>query len=89
MKNSSQTEPAEIDVYEVLRQRREVAIIWCIADVRETRPDLNEDQSWQVLQACYRQHDCTVGFTWEHIECVADSLFPEPTESQCEGKEDL
>jgi hypothetical protein len=73
---SQPTLPNDINVHELLEQRREVAIIWCIEDVQELRPDLDDDQSWQVLQRCQRVHDCNHGFTWDLIQYVADDLFP-------------
>ena len=66
----------EVDVHKLLEQRRQIAIIWSIEDVQELRPDLNDDQCWQVLQRCKRVHDCNYGFTWELIEYLADDLFP-------------
>lgn len=69
---------ANFGIHELLAQRREVAVIWEIADVQSVREDLNEEQAWQVLLQCKRAHDCNHGFTWELIEVVADSMFPTP-----------
>jgi hypothetical protein len=66
-----------IDVHELLRQRRQVAVIWSVEDVQEVRPDLTDDQAWEVLQRCHDKHDCELGLTWTTIEIVADGLFPE------------
>ena len=68
---------AQIDIEQLLRQRRQVAAIWSVEDVQEVRPDLTDDQAWEVLQRCYRRHDCELGLTWTTIEIVADDLFPE------------
>jgi len=73
---------SNIDIHQLLRHRREVAIIWSIEDVKEIRPDLTEDQAWTVLQQCERQHDCNFGITWEHIDWVAENLFPETVEKE-------
>ena len=70
----------QLDIHEVLAHRRQVAEIWSIEDVQSVRPNLNEDQSWEVLQRCQRVHDCNVGFTWLLIEMVADDLFPDQGE---------
>ncbi len=67
---------ADIDIHIVLKQRRQVAVIWSIEDVQSVRADLNDDQSWQVLQQCQHGHDCEAGFSWSLIETVADDLFP-------------
>ena len=71
------TAHSEIDIDELLASRRQVAVIWCIEDVQSRRADLDDDQAWEVLLRCRKVHDCNYGFTWELIECVADSLFPE------------
>lgn len=81
MSNPSQHDFTDYDIDELLKQRRQVAVIWSIDDVQEVRPNLTDDESWEVLQACRKYHDCTVGFSWDHIECVAGSLFPVPETS--------
>ena len=58
-----------------LAERREVAIIWCLEDVKEVRPDLDDDQCWQVLQNVKRHHDATIGVNWDVLDCVASLLF--------------
>ncbi len=63
------------DIHATLAKRREIAIIWCIEDVIEVRPDLNEDQCWQVLQNVDRHHDATIGVNWDVLDCVASILF--------------
>ncbi len=65
-----------IDIHAVLAHRRQVAIVWETGDVREVRPDLSDDQAWEVLQGCLDWHDCELGFTWTLIEMVAHRLFP-------------
>lgn len=67
---------SRIDVHAVLARRRQVAVIWSIDDVRSVRPDLTPDQAWEVLLECEAAHDCEHGFTWTHIENVADELYP-------------
>ncbi len=67
-----------VDIHQLLAERCEIAIIWSIEDVQGVRPDLNEDQAWQVLQRCERLQDCELGFNWLLIETVADDLFPAP-----------
>lgn len=78
MTQSATQDYSDIDIYELLAQRRQVAIIWDIEDVQNMRPDLNDDQAWQVLQRCEKHHDCETGFTWLLIELVAEDLFPCP-----------
>jgi hypothetical protein len=48
-------DPAEIDVHVLLAPRRQIASIWSIEDVQEVRPDLTDDQAWEVLQQVERE----------------------------------
>jgi hypothetical protein len=73
---STQPDLSKFDIDELLKQRRQVAIIWGTEDVHEVRPDLNEDEAWEVLEQCIDKHDCEWGFTWTLIRYVADDLFP-------------
>lgn len=68
------TESAE-SLEAMLAERGEIAIVWCIEDVQEVRPDLTADQCWQVLQAARRQHDAGIGINWDVLQCVATELF--------------
>ena len=67
----------ETDIHLLLAKRRQIAIVWSIEDVQAVRPDLTEEQAWEVLQECEHRHDCEIGFTWLFIESVADDCFPE------------
>jgi hypothetical protein len=69
---------SNIEIQDLLAQRREVAVIWSTEDVQSVRQDLSDDQAWEVLLQCKRVHDCNHGFTWELIEVVADLMFPTP-----------
>ena len=62
-------------IRELLQRQRQVAVTWCIADVKHVRPDLTDDQAWEVLEECRDRHDCEWGFTWTFIGDVADELF--------------
>jgi hypothetical protein len=64
-----------IDIYDLLATRNQIAHFWAIDDVQYVRPDLNDDQAWQVLQTIDRRLDSEHGITWETIEIVADDLF--------------
>jgi len=77
----SQSNDSQVDIHKLLEQRRQVAIIWSIEDVQSVRPDLNEDQAWEVLLECERKHDCEYGFTWTLIEYMVDALFPKRDKS--------
>jgi hypothetical protein len=75
---SQRSKYANVDIDELLQERRLVAVIWSVGDVQEVRPDLTDDQAWQVLKECDRQQDCEAGFTWSHIDTVANNLFGPP-----------
>ena len=71
-----------LDVKRLLDRQREVAVIWGIDDVLVLRPELTDDQAWEVLQYAYECHDNGVGLNWEAIESSAEYLFgPEPQEA--------
>lgn len=65
----------DIDIHAVLAKRRQIAAIWCVEDVQEVRPDLSDDQAWEVLQYAGRHHDAEHGMTWTTLEIVAEELF--------------
>ena len=69
-----------IDIDVLLEERKMVAVVWCIEDVQDVRPDLTEEQAWEVLRCCRQRHDCNFGFNWEFIEMVADDRYPDTAE---------
>lgn len=73
--SDSQDDESKIDIQQLLRQRRQVAVVWSVEDVQHVRPDLTDDQAWEVLERCRHKHDCEWGFTSNYIEDVADDLF--------------
>ncbi len=68
------------DIHRILRSRRQIAIIWNVDDVLEIRPDLTEDQAWDVLQAVEDDHDANVGICWNVLEYHAACLFGSASE---------
>jgi hypothetical protein len=68
---------ARLEVSQLLAARRQVAVVWNIEDVQSLRPDLTDDQAWEVLEQAYDVHDSEWGFTWTHLQTVADDMFPE------------
>jgi hypothetical protein len=78
----TQPDYSTIDIHQLLEQHRQVAVIWSIEDVRHVRPDLSDDQAWEVLGRCRDQHDCEWGFTWTFLKDVADELFPKSATSR-------
>ena len=72
-------EPVDIDcqVHALLAKQHKIAIIWCIEDVRGLRPDLSDEQAWEVLQQVEDIHDAEYGVSWTTLETIADDMFPE------------
>ena len=79
--------PGDIDIHAILAGRREIAVIWAIEDVQEVRPDLTEDQCWEVLEAAKGDHDATIGINWDVLTCHAQMLFGSAPEADETGEE--
>lgn len=75
---------ASIDIHAILRANRLIAHVWGIDDVKSRRPDLTDDQAWQVLQEVERQLDSELGITWETIEAAAEGLYPDDADRRGE-----
>jgi hypothetical protein len=58
--------------------RRQIAIIWSVEDVQEVRPDLSDEQAFEVLHSVKNNHDACEGVNWLVLEIVADILYPSP-----------
>ena len=52
---------------------------WVADDVQTVRPDLDRDQSLEVLHAVAHDFDANIGINWDVITWTADNLFPEET----------
>jgi hypothetical protein len=72
------SERSGIDIDALLAKRQQIAAIWSIEDVQQNRPDLSDDDAWEVLQAVKHDHDCNYGITWQTLDMAARHLFPEP-----------
>lgn len=77
-KRSKKSQYADIDIHDLLKHRRQIAMIWGTEDVQTLRPDLTENQAWEVLQHCQRRADCDIGINWLVVDLTADELFPPP-----------
>jgi hypothetical protein len=62
-------------IHQQLAKQRQIADIWGIEDVQSVRPDLSDEQAWDVLQAVLRYRDAGIGINWEVIESHAEQLF--------------
>jgi hypothetical protein len=77
----------DIDIHELLAQNHQIADIWGTEDVQQVRPDLNDDQAWQVLQIVDRRYDSEYGIVWSTIEVIAEELFGGAPELDEAGEE--
>lgn len=75
--NEVEGKPLPIDLYQLHAERKEIANVWMIEDVLSIRPDLTEEQAWEVLQVAERRHDATIGINWDVLHYHAQSLFGE------------
>lgn len=69
------TSNAATDIHAILAERGQIAIVWSTQDVREIRPDLTDDQCWEVIEFCEKSHDCNYGITWDTLAYAAEYLF--------------
>jgi hypothetical protein len=83
--NPTSTDSESFDVTShvrvLLAKDRMIAAIWSIEDVKGLRPDLSDEQAWEVLQQAEDIHDAEWGINWTTLETVASDLFPEPDDS--------
>jgi len=52
---------AKLDYGYGYNETNSIAIIWCIDDVKEQRPDLSDDECMEVLEYQERKHDASMG----------------------------
>ena len=72
---------AMVDINQALKDQRKIAMIWTVFDVQGLRPDLTEDQCWEVLQNVKRHADAEFGINWETLRSEAEDSFPSPVNS--------
>ncbi|HEY4313337.1 MAG TPA: hypothetical protein VGN12_28060 [Pirellulales bacterium] len=65
----------DVDLHELLADERKIALIWSIDDVKARRPDLCDEQAWQVLEKFQQHHDCNAQAIWDTLEQIAHDLF--------------
>lgn len=58
---------------------RSISIIWNVEDVQEVAPNLTDEQAYEVLLLCKKNHDANYGITWETLEAHAEILYPGST----------
>ena len=50
---------------------------WSVEDVQNQRPDLNHEQSVEVLSRLADNFDANIGINWEVIDACAHYLYPQ------------
>jgi hypothetical protein len=65
----------EQDLAHLLHDNRMVAHVWTVNDVRELRPDLNDDQAWTVLMRVNETAIRVHGIIRDDLERTAYDLF--------------
>ena len=74
----------EINVHQLLAGRKQIAAIWNVEDVQGIRPDLTDDQAWELLEEVSRKHDAECGISRTTLEIIADELFGPAPETATE-----
>ncbi len=67
----------DVDIDELLAEHQAIAIIWDIQHVKDQRPDMDDEQAWEVLQECQQCHDRLNDPMLETIRQVAERLYPQ------------
>lgn len=62
----------------LLDENQVIGIVWNTQLIKEERPDLTQDQAWDVLRACQTEFEEVTDSTRRTIHLMANSLFPEP-----------
>ena len=81
LENFVDEDEIDIDIHELLAQHRQIAHIWSVEDVQSVRPDLTEDQAWEVLQNVDDHKDAELGITWLTLEMAAEQRFGDAPET--------
>jgi hypothetical protein len=74
-------EQPEINIHELLAERQQIALVWSIADVQQLRPDLDDEQAWEVLEHVDDNKDAGLGINWLTLEMAAGELFGAASEA--------
>ena len=58
----------------ICEESKTIAVTWSIGDVMSVNTDLTEAEAWEVLKLVGRQHDATMGITWETLAAAAEQI---------------
>jgi len=70
------------DLDDLLANQRAIAIVWDIQHVKDQRPDLSDQQAWEVLQECHQCHERLNDPMLETIRQVAENLYPQQRQAR-------
>jgi len=56
---------------------RSIQIAWTTDDVQLARPDLTENQAWEILKAIQNENNHRIEVNWDTIGGMATWLYPE------------
>jgi hypothetical protein len=70
-----------IDIHALLADRKQIAAVWSVEDVQQVRPDLTDEQAWEVLQEVDRARNAEFGINWQTLELAAEDLFGDAPET--------
>lgn len=59
-----------------------ISIVWHTDDVQIVRPDLNEEQAYEVLLHAKVTHDANYGICWDTLRSSAHYLYPETEKAE-------
>ena len=56
---------------------RHIQIQWTTADVQRARPDLSEQEAYEVLLSIQNERNHTIEVNWDTVGAMATWLYPE------------
>ena len=56
---------------------RYITSLWYTSDVQSRRPDLTEEEAYEVLKFMEKKHECNIGYNGDFIDWCAYVLFGE------------
>lgn len=65
-----------------LAEMKTIATLWTTRDVQFYRPELTDEQAWQVLQECQAKDPGGYRMSFRVINCVANRLFGSKAKSR-------
>ena len=66
----------DVDIGELLAEHQAIGIVWDIQHVKDQRPDLSDNQAWDVLHECQGCWDRLNDPMLETIRQVAENIYP-------------